>query len=202
MMRGFIKLGSYLFHPIWMPLLGAILYFLITPKFFQMSVVQAKIVGLTILTIFIPLLFLFIIKNRGIVGSLQLKSAKERRLPLLFFCVVTTLVLNYVLDNFHFVELYYFFAGILFSGLTSFLLSLFKIKVSLHMIGISGVCMFMIALSIYYERNLLFLIAFLFFAIGWTASSRLQEKAHSPLELILGFFIGFFPQFILVQYWF
>lgn len=202
MMRSFIKLGSYLFHPIWMPLLGAILYFLITPKFFAPSLIRVKLLGLVILTIFLPLLFLLILKNMRIVKSFQLKDIKERRLPLLFFCVMTTLVLNYVLHRFHFVELYYFFAGVLFSSLTSFILSLFKIKVSIHLIGITGLSTFIIILSVFYERNLIFLIAFLVFSIGWTASSRLQEKAHLPLELLLGFFIGFFPQFILVQYWF
>lgn len=201
-MRSFIKLGSYFFHPIWMPVLGAILYFLITPKFFHPSLIQIKLLGLAILTIFIPLLFLLILKNMRIIRSFQLKDVKERRLPLLFFCVMTTLVLNYVLNSFHFVELYYFFAGVLFSSLTSFILSLFKVKISLHLIGITGLCTFIIVLSIFYERNLIFLIAFLVFSIGWTASSRLQEKAHLPLELLLGFFIGFVPQFMLLQYWF
>lgn len=201
-MRTFIRAGSYLFHPLWMPLLGSILFFVITPKFFHPSMIQAKLLGLVILTVFIPLVFLSILKNMRIVGSLHLRNVKERRLPLLFFCVITTLVLNYVLNDFHFVELYYFFAGILFSGLTSFFLSLFKVKVSLHLIGVSGLCMFLIALSIFYEENLLFMIACMVFGIGWTASSRLQTKAHSPRELILGFFIGLLPQFILMQYWF
>lgn len=201
MMRSFIKAGSYLFHPLWMPLLGAILYFLITPKFFQSALIEAKLLSLVILTVFIPLLFLFILKNMKIIQSLRLRNVKERRLPLLFFCVITTLVLNYVVNSFHFVELYYFFAGVLFSGLTCFFLAFFEVKVSLHLIGVAGLSMFIIDLSIFYERNLLFVIAFMVFAVGWTASARLQAKAHSSLELLLGFFIGLLPQFILVQYW-
>lgn len=201
MTRSFIKSGSFFFHPVWMPLLGTFLFFMLTPKFYRPSLVEGKLLNLTILTVLIPILFLFILKNMGIVKSVQLKKIRERRLPLLFFCVLTILVLNYVLNNFHYLELYYFFAGILLSGLTSFIFSLFKIKVSLHQIGISGLCMFIISLSIHYQQNLIFLIAFLFFSIGWTASSRIQAKAHSSVELILGTFIGFLPQLVLLQYW-
>ena len=200
-MKIFIRLASYFFHPLWMPLLASVLYFWITPKFYSPSLVKAKLLALIILTVFIPLVFLFILKTSGIVQSMSLKNAKERRLPLLFFCVIATLVLNYVLGDFHFIELYYFFTGILFSGLTCFILSVFKVKVSLHVLGISGLSMFMIALSIFFQSNVLPLIGFLLFAIGWTASSRLQAKAHSSLELIFGLFIGVLPQLILVQYW-
>ncbi|HET8810188.1 MAG TPA: hypothetical protein VFM65_07985 [Flavobacteriaceae bacterium] len=200
-MEKFLKTASIVFHPVGMPIFGAALYFLITPKFFENTLVQIKLLSLVVLTIFVPLVFLFFLKKIGIVQSVHLKTARERRLPLLFFCVLTTLILNYVLNDFYFEELYYFYCGILFSGLTAFFLSLFKVKASLHLIGISGICMFTVAMSIYYQSNLIFLIAFLIFSIGWTAASRIQVKAHKPLELIFGFFIGVLPQLILVQYW-
>lgn len=200
-MKSFLRIASILFHPLWMPLLGSALYFWITPKFYSTPVVAIDLLAVFILTVFVPFLFLFILKTSGFVQSLHLKTIEERRLPLLFFCIITTCILNYVLNRFHYIELYYFFTGILFSGLACFILSIFKVKISLHVLGISGLCIFIIALSIFYQSNLLSLIAFLLFAIGWTASSRLEAKAHSSIEIILGLFVGVFPQLILVQYW-
>ncbi len=200
-MKFFLRLASYLFHPLWMPLLGSALYFWITPKFYSAPVVKANLLAVFILTVFVPFLFLFILKTTGTIKFLHLKTIKERRLPLLFFCVITTLVFNFVLGSFQYMELYYFFMGILLSGLICFILSIMKFKVSLHVLGISGLCMFIIALSVFYQSNLLFLIGFLLFSVGWTASSRLEAKAHSTIEIVLGLFIGVFPQLILVQYW-
>jgi len=37
--------------------------------------------------------------------------------------------------------------------------------------------------------------------MGAIATSRLHLKAHTYKELILGVFIGFIPQLILVSYW-
>ncbi len=69
------------------------------------------------------------------------------------------------------------------------------------MLGLSGILMFVLALSIYYRLNLIYVIAFLIVALGLTATSRLHYKAHTWLELFLGFFIGFLPQLIVLNYW-
>lgn len=69
------------------------------------------------------------------------------------------------------------------------------------MIGTAGVTMFLIALSIHFKVNTLVLISFLILVNGWVATSRLHSKAHTPVELIFGFFVGFLPQLILLNYW-
>ena len=78
---------------------------------------------------------------------------------------------------------------------------LFNIKASLHMIGIGSVTMFTIALSIHFGMNFTLLIAVLMIANGLVATSRLHYKAHSNLELILGFLIGVIPQLTLANLW-
>jgi hypothetical protein len=69
------------------------------------------------------------------------------------------------------------------------------------MLGLSGILMFVLALSIYYRINLIYTIAFLIAALGLTASSRLHFKAHTGMELILGLLTGVIPQLILFKYW-
>ena len=201
-MRGLIRSASYIFHPIWMPFLGSLFYFFITPRFFPMPLVKAKLLAIAITTLFIPIVFYFLLKNLGKARSWFLSDVRERRWPLFFFVLLMGLNLYQILDPFNYPALYYFFVGILFSALSGFFLSLFRVKISLHMVGLSGLLMFVMAVSIYFRINLIFSIAFLIAALGLTATSRLIFKAHTLIEIILGFFIGLLPQIIVLRFWY
>jgi len=69
------------------------------------------------------------------------------------------------------------------------------------MIGISGLFMFFITLSIHFSININGTLAMMALIIGAVATSRLHLKAHSSKELIIGLFIGLIPQLILTPYW-
>ncbi len=200
-MNFFLKSISYIFHPLLMPVLGAIIYFAAAPRFIPEDIIKAKMVGLTILTIFIPIILFFFLRNMGTITSIDLENVKQRKIPLLLQSVLLIVVIKMIIDVYHYPELYFFFLGILFSMLSSIFMILFNIKASLHMIGISGVTMFTIALSIHFGMNLILLITTLMIANGLVATSRLHCKAHSNLELILGFLIGVIPQLTLVNFW-
>lgn len=200
-MRAIIRSASYIFHPVWMPFMGSLLYFLITPRFFPLPLIKAKLLAIAITTLFIPIVFYFLLKNLGKATNMFMSDVKERRWPLFFFCLLMGLNLYQILDVYNYPALYYFFVGVLFSAFTGFLLALVRVKISLHMVGLSGILMFVVALSIFYRINLIYTIAFLIAALGLTATSRLQLKAHNGMELILGFFIGFLPQLIVLNFW-
>ena len=200
-MKFLIKSASYIFHPLWMPFAGSLFYFLVTPRFFPLPLIQAKLLAIAITTLFIPVVFYFLLKNLGKAESVFLKDVKQRRWPLFFYSLLIGLNLYQILNIYNYPALYYFFVGILFSIITAFILAWLKLKISLHMLGLSGIFMFAIALSIYYRINLIYGIAFLIAALGLTATSRLHYKAHTWLELFLGFFIGFLPQLIVLNYW-
>ena len=78
---------------------------------------------------------------------------------------------------------------------------LLKIKASIHMIAVSGLFMFFIALSIHYSTNFNGILALMSIVTGAVATSRLHLKAHNNKELLLGLFIGVIPQLILVNKW-
>ena len=200
-MKFLLKSASYVFHPLWMPFAGSLFYFLVTPRFFPLPLIQAKLLAIAITTIFIPVVFYFLLKNLGKAESVFLKNVAQRRWPLFFYILLIGLNLYQILNIYNYPALYYFFVGILFSIITAFILAWLKLKISLHMLGISGILMFALALSIYYRLNLIASISFLIAALGITASSRLYYKAHTWLELFLGFFVGFIPQLIVLNYW-
>ena len=184
-----------------MPMLGVVLYFWITPKFVPEPFLYAKILALVILTIVVPLLFYFLLRNLKMASSVFLSDVDERRIPLLCNIVLTLTILKIIINGYEFPELYYFFIGILLSSAVSFVMVLLRFKLSLHMVGICGVLMFIIGLSLHYSSNLLLFIALLIFAAGASASSRLQARAHTNIELIVGVLVGLIPQLAILYIW-
>lgn len=200
-MDRFLKSISYIFHPLLMPVFGVIFYFEVSPRFIPPEIKQGKLISLFILTVALPILLYFLLKTLGKVKSIHLENTNERILPLVLNCIVILLVIQRILTPNQIIELYYFFVGVLFSTMTCLILALAKFKASIHMIAVSGVFMFFVALSIHFSININSFLALMVIAIGAIATSRLHLKAHTYKELLLGIFIGVIPQLILLRYW-
>lgn len=200
-MNFFLKSASYLFHPLLMPILGTILYYSVTPKYIDPQFVRVEVFAIVILTILIPIVVFFLLKNLKVVETIYLKEVKERKFPLMIQCILLLLILKTVFDPYDDPELYYFFVGILFSAFSALLMVFFKLKVSLHQMGISGLLIFLVGLSAHFKINLLITISFFLFANGWVASSRLHGEAHTYPELLIGLLLGALPQLILFNLW-
>ena len=201
-MKILLKLASYLLHPLWMPFAGSLFYFLFTPRFFPQEIIKAKLLAIAIITIFIPIVFYYLLKNLGKAGNIFLSSVDERKWPLFFFILLSLMVLNQVLNIYNYAGLFYYFTGILASAVLGYIFTLFRIKISLHMVGISGLLMFVIGFCIYFHLYYIYTICFLIIATGLTASSRLYYKAHTRWELVLGFLTGLVPQLLVFSFWF
>ena len=143
-MNRFLRFGSYVLHPLIMPLLGVILYFVFTPRYVDIELLRAKIFAVAIVTTLIPIITFFLLKNLGVINSIHLETTKERKVPLMIQCILLLLIIKMVFDPYDDPELYYFFVGILFSTITALLMAILKVKVSLHQMGIAGVTMFLI----------------------------------------------------------
>ncbi|MCZ4317911.1 hypothetical protein O4H26_02815 [Aequorivita viscosa] len=200
-MRIFLKAASYIFHPLLMPLLGTMLYFILTPRYLDPEIMRANLFGITIITLIIPVVVFFLLKNLGVVESIYLKHVKERKFPLMIQCILLLLIIKMIFDPYEDPELYYFFVGLLFSAFSALVMVLFKQKISLHQMGVAGILMFLVGLSAHFKINLLVTISFFLFVNGWVASSRLNSNAHTYAELGIGLFLGAIPQLILFSFW-
>ncbi|MEY8019393.1 hypothetical protein AB8P51_01060 [Muriicola sp. SD30] len=200
-MRLLSQLVSYIFHPIFVPLAGTISYFLITPKYTTLEMRSGNILPIFILTIIIPILCFFILKNLGIVKTIFLSRAEERKYPLMISLILLLMILLKVIPDHYTLELYFFFLGLIAATSTSLLLLLIPFKTSLHMMGVGSILMFLIALSIHFERNIVVGISLMIFASGLVASSRLFLKAHSRTELLIGFMVGMVSQLLTLKFW-
>ncbi|WP_053990861.1 hypothetical protein [Mangrovimonas sp. TPBH4] len=196
-----LKAISFIFHPVLMPLLGVLFYFSKTPRYIPEPIVKAKVFSVSILTIILPILLFYLLKTLKKIDSFYLETTKERILPLVLQCAIVILIFTRVLPENEIPELYFFFIGILCSTLTCLILALMDIKASIHMIAAAGLFMFAIAIGIHFQININGSIALMCIFLGAIATSRLHLKAHTPIELIIGFFIGFLPQLIMLNYW-
>lgn len=200
-MKLFLKAASYIFHPLLMPLLGTVLYFSVTPRYIEPELVRTKLLAIAIITIFIPIVVFFLLKNIRAVDTIYLKDVKERKFPLMVQCILLLLIIKMVFDPYDDREMYYYFVGILFSAFSALVMVFFKLKVSLHQMGVAGILMFLVGLSAHFKINLLVTISFFLFVNGWIASSRLNSDAHTYPELGIGFLLGALPQLILFNLW-
>lgn len=192
---------SFIFHPLLMPFIGVLFYFFKSPRFIPEATVEAKLFSIGILTIILPILLFYLLKTINKINSFYLETTEERIWPLILNCAIILLILKRVLTQNEIPELYYFFIGILCSNFACLILALLKFKASIHMIASAGLFMFIIAIGIHFKINMNSYIAIMCIIIGAIGTSRLELKAHSGIELLIGFFIGLIPQLIVLNYW-
>lgn len=200
-MNWLLKSISFVFHPIIMPILGVVFYFSKTPRYIPTEIAYAKLVSLFILTILLPILIYYLLKTLGKTDSIYLTTAKERVLPLALNLVIIGLILCRVVPYNQIIELYYFFLAIFISTLASLILAMFKFKASLHMMAIGGIIMFALGFSIHFSKNINGSLALFILIAGAIATSRLHLKAHTGIELLIGFCVGLVPQLLVFNYW-
>lgn len=192
---------SYLFHPIFIPVYAAFYYFFIATTYYSNLGKLLVIFQVIIITILLPILFFFVLRATGQVHSMMVADISQRKIPLVIQCFLTILLIRKSITLENFPEFHFFFLGGLISISVALLLLFFNIKASLHLVAISALTVFVIGLSIHNQCSTLYWIAFFVFMNGVVASSRLEMKAHTAMELIIGFFLGTIPQLFLLLFW-
>lgn len=193
---------SYAFHPLFISLYTALFYFFVTRDFFYRYEILLILFQITILTIFLPISMYYLLKSLGLAkSSIMLHEKKERRLPLAFQAMFYLVLIQHSFSTVVLPELYYFFLGALISTILTLILIVLRFKASIHMIAITGMTLFIAAISMHYGIQFLYLIAFSIIMIGFVASSRLYMNAHSMKEIVVGVLVGGIPQIGLWHFW-
>lgn len=193
---------SYIFHPIFSAIYGTLFFFGIAKNFYTNYQILITLLQVTILTVLLPISMFFLKRSLGLIHSFTEASLKERRLPITIQAIFLFVLINESFSKEMFTELYFFFLGGLISSIVVLSAVLLKFKASLHMIGISALTTFIYGTSVYYQIPFSsYVIGICIICMGFVASSRLYKKAHTPIELIAGIFIGMVPQLLLFKYW-
>jgi hypothetical protein len=192
---------SYIFHPIFISIIATFLYFLFTLSDFKTAEIIFIFIQITILTILIPIAFYFLLRSTGKIDSIMIADINQRKIPLLLQCFIIILLVQKSITIERYAELHFFFLGALLSTLTALVFLFFNIKASLHMLAISSITVFVFGLNMHHQANAIYLVLFFILMNGFVASSRLEMKAHSPKELLIGLLIGCISQLLLLFLW-
>lgn len=190
----FHKFISIVLHPVVMPTIGVLLYFLITPLRIPEKQ-QYLVLGIVFLSSYVlPIILLVLLKALGLIKSYQVTEIKERKIPLalmtILFYALGRLFYNHTLTQ----ELANLFFGTSLSLIMVYALFLFKLKSSLHVLSFGNAIGFFLFYSLYSGINVLPIVAILFLLGGILGASRLHLKAHTSVEVYVGFFLGMIGQ--------
>ncbi len=184
------KVISTILHPIVVPTIGVMLYFLVIPNNLR-SNHKLTILGLIfVVTYLIPLVILIIFKKINIIKSYKTESIKERKLPVAIMITLFYLLGNTLNKTSSLTDLSLLFYATSFGLFIIYLLFNFNIKASIHLLSLGISIGFFMVLSSVYNQNLAILIIVLILLSGVLASARLHLEAHTNKEIYIGFFVG------------
>jgi len=190
------KFISYILHPVLVPIVSTLLYFIIIPNHIPKEFAYRVLSIVFVTTYIVPVLLIYFLKKVKLIESYHLVSINERKFPILFFSILSFLLGNLILKTASVDILAFSFHGCTLALGIVYILFFNKIKTSLHTLGIAGIIAFIGIISYEYKLNSLLLLIFLFILFGIIATSRLKLKAHSTSEIYIGFIVGFSTQII------
>lgn len=207
-MTPFARILTYTFQPLLMPLLAVFLYFQLKSTHVVTLPVELKttvyFIVIVPFTIVFPGISLLLLYRSKVIESLHIRHREERLLPYIVFLLYYGMA-YYLMNQFRAYMPPSFFS-LLLAGiaavLTGFILNFF-IKVSVHSIAIFNVAGALIACTqlvpMVSMKEAIYLHSFLLILAGGVAWSRLYLGAHTPAQVWLGIFSGFFTGYGIVK---
>ncbi|MCO5249537.1 MAG: hypothetical protein M9887_11400 [Chitinophagales bacterium] len=204
------KVISILLHPILMPFYGTLIFLWANPSIEPLPNPNEGItrtlsdlrISIFINTFLMPFIGIAMLKAVGFIKSFEMEDKQERIIP--FIITMTLYIWTFLAVNegfFYMPKIYpTFILGVLISLFAGFIINLF-LKLSIHMMGISGLMiglMFMILFGS--ERSLVLFFILSIIANILVAASRLYLKAHTMKEIYTGLMIGIGGQMIAVTF--
>lgn len=182
---------STVFHPIFVPTYGIIS--LLNLNYFFFLSVQQKIFIASVVFIFtglIPIAFSLVLLKQGQIDDINIKKREQRHI-LLLIALISYVTCAYMIYQMGLpIWILILFIGTLIA-LTAVIIINFFWKISIHTTAWGGFCGGIILISSHFPINsFLFLILNILIA-GLVGTARLQLKAHTIYQVIVGYIIGF-----------
>jgi hypothetical protein len=184
-------------HPIVIPTIGVLLYFLLVNNSFG-SNQKLAVIGLIFATTYlIPLFILILFKKIKLIQSFKAETISERKIPVLVM-IVLFYVLGNTLQNIpNLRDLGLLFYATSLGLVFIYLFFAFKIKASIHLLSLGITTGFFMVLGNLYSQSFLLIIIVALLLSGLLASARLHLKAHTPKEVYFGFLFGLLSPYII-----
>ncbi|APZ45245.1 hypothetical protein BW723_02565 [Polaribacter reichenbachii] len=193
----FHKFISTILHPIVIPTLGVMLYFLLIPINLSSDKKFSILSLIFISSYLIPLLVLVLLKKFKFIKNFQTESIKERKLPVALMIFLFYFLGNTMNNIPSLRDLSLLFYATSIGLIIIYILFFFKIKASIHLLSLSIPTGFFLVLSTNYSQSYILVIIILIILSGILASARLHLKAHNRTEVYIGFFLGLITPIVL-----
>jgi len=190
---------SYIFHPLLMPTVGLYLFFH-SGTYIETMNDEAKnflyvILGFS--TCILPLLLLPLFIYRRVIKNIEMDTRSERIMPAVFTFVFYFLG-YYLLNRLPVPNVLSGYISSVVATVSAALLITIWWKISFHTLALGGIIGSLIALSLRFEADLQYFIMASLFFTGLVSAARLRLGAHTPLQIITGFFLGLIVVFLFV----
>mgnify|MGYP001282522419 FL=1 len=183
---------SWVLHPMLIPTYALLLIYSHDAFFVMILTDKLKLIlmGLIVAnTLLLPLIFIWMMRKRGIINSYQMPERSERTFPFVttaLFYFATWIMMN----NLGLPGVYYLFVlgGAILIAL-ALIINLFW-KISIHMVGIGGLTGGFIGLNYQMLINSGSLVLGLFLLSGLVGFARLKLNTHNEAQVYVGFIVG------------
>lgn len=194
---------SYVFHPLWMPLITlAGVYFLDPFLGLHPTVFRLLLLVLTV-NLLAPGISILMMRYRNIISNLDITRRQERFLPFALFLFYYGLSYFWLRSNAS--ELY--IPVVVFSIFTAMLASLslamlitLKTKISMHLLAVGGVCGVVAAVNRLHLLGAGDVLGACVIAAGLVGWARITLGVHTHGQVYGGFLLGFAVHYLFLQF--
>ncbi|NCC98090.1 MAG: hypothetical protein EOL95_00090 [Bacteroidia bacterium] len=187
----FAKILTLLFQPIFVPLYGFILLWNSSYFYAYSLLIKVMVLGLSSLfMVILPAIFYAILCKTGNITTPQATNSKER-IPAYIITMSFYSMLIYILL---YIGVVYYFNYIVLGALLALIIVFivnFYWKISAHATGMGGLLGAVMYINWLQHQNFLWLYVAIILCGALVASARLQLKAHTSMQLLAGYSVGF-----------
>ncbi|MCH8902799.1 MAG: hypothetical protein IIA45_02655 [Bacteroidetes bacterium] len=182
---------SVALHPLFAPTIAFAIIMAFNPFLFESNTLEKFLILLEIfvMTAIIPLMMVYVFYKIKIIKSLLMKKKEERLQPLVINLVIYT-ILYFQLkgDGYPTILNLTLLAGAVAAFIT--IVINFFTKISLHSIAIAGLATLVYCTSESSSFKIQTLLYTLLILAGVVGTARLVLNAHKPIQIYLGYFVG------------
>ena len=191
------KIISYIFHPLLIATWAVLLLIYTNPMLFLGSNPRVAFFLVFINTFCFPAIAILLMRQLGFIESFEMPDNKQRIIPLVAAIIFYVWAYMAIRKTGFPYTYSLFMMGTVISLMISFVVNVFH-KLSLHMVGVSGLMMCMMLLIMYSQTDVSYLFIGTILLVGLVATARLYLGAHSFREVNTGFLVGIFGQVLAV----
>jgi hypothetical protein len=189
------KIISVILHPIVIPTISVLLYFIFISNNNTSKTKLALLSLIFVTTYLIPLLIIILFRKLNLIQSFSANSIEERKLPVALMIILCYLLANTIahINDMKDISLLFYATS---AALTLLYICLaFRLKTSPHLLSVGISTGFFIVLSIIHSNNFAIVVMIHMILAGLLANARLYVTGNTPNGVYLGFFLGFMSPF-------